>query len=311
MCLYLLFDKFNSVRAMIGQSTMIDGIPTFIGPTAGTRSVPPPDTRRVSPPDPTMFHESLCRQSFLDRPVVGRHGKGIDAERAIMTGGTLSNGQLQVQIRQSHGVRLRALIAMVTYMPNDIVTCYGGFLERAPPKAEAGTHMRSVPLTSFVLNGEEFSNCFPSHHGAEFDLGRTMSMTPRCVDRAWEDVINSTGVGYMANTVTKCPLQQRAHANVTVHHAILGRRIPGVPYSSVVFFRAGTNGIAPGEPVISPYEACKSNRKFTFKCSDVEHYRTAGQPFDTSDDDVSWVSLGGVADCPSSGRHVDCICGSC
>jgi hypothetical protein len=178
-------------------------------------------------------------------------------------------------------VPLRELIALKTYKPQAIVTCYGGFLERTPPRREEHTHMRSIPLTNFVLNGEQFSNCFPFRYGAEFALGRPLGLTPRCETRAWEDVINSTGVGYMANTVTQCPLG-RTRPNVTVHAAILGRTIPGVPYSSVLFFRACTHGIEAGQPIISPYEACKSNKNFAFVCSDPMHYHTAGQSLVTA-----------------------------
>ena len=236
-------------------------------------------TRRGLRGDPALFHEYLCRQSFLQKPVPSRHGTGIDAERAILTGGTLSNGQLQVQMRDCHGVRLRELIPMRGYKPGAIVTCYGGFVGLAPPKGEHHTHMRQIPTTNYVLDGEEFSDCFPFQNGAVFGLGHTLAMTPRCENRAWEDIIRSTGLGYMANTITKCPLQRRARTNVTVHTAVLGRSIPGVPYSTVVYLRAGTNGIQPQEPIISPYEGCQSKQAFQFICADEDHYHAAGREF--------------------------------
>jgi hypothetical protein len=229
--------------------------------------------------DAALFHENLCRQSFKQYPVQGAHGAGIDAERAILKGGTLSNGQVEIQFRESHGAVLRELISMFGYKPKEIVTCYGGFLGEAPPKDEDHNHMRHIPTTNYVLDGEEFSGCFPFEYGGVFTMGRTVAMTPRCDDKAWEEVISGNGIGYMANTATKCPLQHRSRTNVTVHTAILGRRIPGVPYSSVVYLRAGANGIQPREPIISPYEGCQNNKKFRFVCSDAQHYESAGRVY--------------------------------
>ena len=226
--------------------------------------------------DPAAFHESLCRASFKQTPVVGDHGTGIDAQRAILFGGTLSNGKLQLQKRVSHGVAIRELIAMQDFPHGQIVTCYGGLLELAPTDKKQ-THMRCIPATNYVLNGVEFSKCFPCEHGAELALGVYVSMLPRCQTVGWATVICTTGLGYMANAVTRCPLQGRVCPNVTVHRSTLGREVPGVPYSDVLYFRAALHGIRRGQPVISPYEACRSNPDLQFTCCDPAHYRAAGR----------------------------------
>ena len=90
-------------------------------------------------------------------------------------------------------------------------------------------------------------------------------------------VIASTGIGYMANTTTAFPQQQRSRPNVTVCHAMLGRLVKGVPYPSVIVLRASAGGIDEGEAVISPYEAWRLTGKFAFKCVDRSHYAMAGR----------------------------------
>ncbi len=105
---------------------------------------------------------------------------------------------------------------------------------------------------------------------------------PRCDDPAWAKVISSSGIGYMANTTTQCPLQTRSRANVTVCEAMLGRAIPGVPYPSVSVFRASVGGIDIGEKIISPYESWQLTSKFQFQCIDKDHYEAAGRVPDES-----------------------------
>jgi hypothetical protein len=193
----------------------------------------------------------------------------------------LDNGKLAVEVHWSHGVQLRELIAGIRFEPDEVVTCYGGFVEKAPVLTESDvnmhTHVRQIPGTDYVLEGEPLSNCFPLKQGAMFDLGYSVSLKPQCADPRWAKVIASSGIGYMANTVTRCPLSSRTRTNVTVCEAVLGRVIPGVPYDSVLYLRASAGGINPGEPIISPYEPWQLKEKFKFKCVDKAHYEAAGR----------------------------------
>jgi hypothetical protein len=100
---------------------------------------------------------------------------------------------------------------------------------------------------------------------------------PVVKDPAWTRIIVSNGIGYMANTVTKWPLRERTHSNVTVCEASLGRNIPGVPYNSVIVIRANDKGIDIGDRIISPYEPWKLKKKFAFACVDQAHYEAAGR----------------------------------
>jgi hypothetical protein len=225
-----------------------------------------------------MFHERLCRQSFKQHPVK-RGGTGAPAQRAIMTGGTLDNGKLRVYFQKSHGVLVRELIAMVRFEPHSVVTCYGGFVELAPSEEACHTHMRHIPETKRVLNGVEFASRFPCKPGVMFELGRGLPLRPVCANADWSTVIRTTGLGYMANTVTKCPLQ-RTRPNVTIQCKPVGRYIKNVPHgSSVVYLVAASKGIAVGDAVISPYEACVQTAKFRFNCADPAHYKAAGCAF--------------------------------
>lgn len=226
--------------------------------------------------DPTTFHETLCRDSFRQNPVPDK-AKGCQAQRALLHGGTLDNGQLSVEVRWSHGRMLRELIAKARFEQGEIVSCYGGFVTPAPLETNLHTHMRHIPLTDYVLEGLPFADCFPVKLGAMFKLGYNVALRPRCKNPAWDKVITSSGVGYMANTVTRCPLFTRTRPNVTVSEAMLGRIIPGVPYSSVIVLRASEGGIDIEEPIISPYEPWKLKKKFEFKCVDEEHYKAAGR----------------------------------
>jgi hypothetical protein len=202
--------------------------------------------------------------------------KGIQAQRALFHGGTLANGKLAVELCPSHGRMLRELVAKVRFEAGDDVCCYGGFVTLAPEEADSDTHMRHIPSTNYVLDGLPFSKCFPTRLGGVFELGYQVPLHPRCVTPAWEKVIETSGIGYIANTITKCPLG-RTRPNVIVCEAMLGRTIPGVPYPSIMTLRASTGGIDVGERIISQYESWKQTKKFEFVCVDEAHYRAAGR----------------------------------
>ena len=104
-----------------------------------------------------------------------------------------------------------------------------------------------------------------------------MSLTPQCEDQRWEAVIASSGIGYMANTVTRCPLLRQTRPNVVVHEVAMYRVIAGVSYSSVLVLRGASQGIDIGEPIISPYEGYQSKAKFKFHCKDPLHWAAAGR----------------------------------
>jgi hypothetical protein len=190
--------------------------------------------------------------------------KGCRAQHALLHGGTLKNGKVAVDRRCSHGIRLRELVARIRFEVGDVVTCYGGLVKAAPSETDSDTHMRHIPLSDHVLDGLTFSNCFPEKVGSVLDHANTVSLQPRCQDPEWEKIIVSNGVGYMANTVTWCPLRVRARANVVV-------------------LRASTGGIDSGESIISPYEPWKLKQKFQFKCMEEAHYKAAGKEFITED----------------------------
>jgi hypothetical protein len=196
----------------------------------------------------------------------------------------LANGMVTVEFRQSHGRMLRELIAQTRFEPGADVTCYGGFVKPALTETDSDTHMRHIPLTDYVLEGLPFSNCFPTQPGAVFQLGYSVPLQPRCEDTAWTKIIESNGIGYMANTVTKCPLRRRTRTNVIVCEAMLGRIIPGVPYPSVMVLRASDRGINVGDRIISPYEPWKLKEKFRFVCADQAHYEAAGREQPVEDD---------------------------
>jgi hypothetical protein len=238
--------------------------------------------------DPATFHESLCRKSFEQQPVFGIT-KGCKAQRVLLHGGTLDNGKVAVEWRWSHGLELRELIARKRFECGEVVTCYGGFAIKAPVVSEdevgMDSHMRQIPGTDYVLEGAPFSNCFPVKQGAMFDLGYSAGLWPKCDHPGWAKVIASSGIGYMANTVTKCPLSsRRTRTNVTVDTAVLGRTIPGVPFDSILYMRANMGGINPGEPIISPYEQWKVKEKFKFQCIDKAHYEASGSLLSSDED---------------------------
>jgi hypothetical protein len=199
------------------------------------------------------------------------------AQRALFNAGTLANGKVVVQVRKSHGRYLRQLVAGQDFQVGEDVTCYGGWLTRAPEETDEHTHTRRIPSTDYVLDGLEFSNQFPVGSAAGLKLGYMEALLPMCEISAWENTIASTGIGYMSNTTTACPQQQRSRCNVTICHAMLGRLVEGVPYPSVMVLRASAGGISKGECIISPYEAYKIAKKFAFKCVDPDHYATAGR----------------------------------
>ena len=212
---------------------------------------------------------------------------GIQAQRALWLGGTLENGKVTIEMRRSHGRMLRELIARVRFEPGDDVTCYGGFVVPVPPQSDEHTHMRNLPSTDFVLEGLPFSTCFPQTGGAVSHLGFQVPLKPSCVDPAWTNIIASNGIGYMANTVTNCPLDRRARPNVVVCEARLGRVIEGVPYDSVIVLRASNNGIDIGDRIISPYEPWHLKKMWSWACVDPLHYAAAGREQPTnSDNDV-------------------------
>jgi hypothetical protein len=232
--------------------------------------------------NPAKFHEELCRQSFMRRPVFGVT-KGCAAQRALFHG-TLENGKVAVEERWVHGRIVRELIAKVRFEWKADVTCYGGMLAPARKEKDTDTHMRHIPQTNHVLEGRPFSECFPVKQGAVFGLGYTVPLRPRCVDPAWDKVIENNGIGYMANTVTRCPLSARTKTNVVVCEAFLGRNIPGIPYANVMVLRAAKGGIDIGQPIISPYEPWKLKKKFCFKCVEPEHYLASGREQTFSDE---------------------------
>jgi hypothetical protein len=213
-------------------------------------------------------------------------GKGIRAQRALLEGGTLANGKVGVMFKTSHGHCIRELVARVKFHRGEVVTCYGGFLERVPgPETDEHwlTHMRHIPLNDHVLNGLEFSNTFPASNSIVLGkLGYREWLHPRGVGPEWIRIIESSGLGYMANTVTKCPMT-RTRPNVIVDELILGRVVEGVPYSAVLVLRAGDQDIQVDQTIVSPYEAWKQNQLFEFKCADEWHYIAAGKDFSSVD----------------------------
>ena len=195
-----------------------------------------------------------------------------------MHGGTLANGKVSVQVRHSHGRALRELVTEVDFQSGDVVTCYGGFACRAPvDEKDEHTHMRHIPSSDLVLNGLPFANTFPDDHSTTQRLGWMVPLKPRSGDKKWDKVISDTEIGYMANSVTSCPLSNREYPNVTVATGMLGRSITDVAYEDVVYLLASKDGIKKGETVVSPYESRQQTEKFQFKCADVSHYRAAGQ----------------------------------
>ena len=225
--------------------------------------------------DGSDFHELLCRQSFERAPATNR---GIRAQRALQESGTLANGKVYVTIRESHGTSLRELVAGVRFDPGEAVTLYGGLLEPGRKETVVDTHARHIPLMDCVLNGKDFANAFPSSERWHFNGGHTVKLKPHCANKHWDKVICTTGIGYMANTVTKCPLYQQLRPNVVVAEMMLGRVIVGVPYTSILVLVAGQAGIEAGDRIISLYEHGSQKEKFKFRCVDPIHYITAGQP---------------------------------
>ena len=202
------------------------------------------------------------------------------AQRALFLGGTLENGKVAVQRRRHHGPFVRHLIAMVDFNPDSVVTCYGGFLEAAPRtkgQTNAKTHMRRIPASDFVLNGWAFSETFPSSSCGMQTLGYNVNMCPEHDDPEWVRIIRTTGLGYMANTKTICPMKVGNGTNVTIGEAKLGRVIPGIPYSSIMVLKACAAGIKTGDPIISPYRSYALKDKFWFKCIDRGHYYWSGR----------------------------------
>jgi hypothetical protein len=199
-------------------------------------------------------------------------GKGSIAQHALKYGGTLANGKVFVRFGRSHGHDLNALIAGVDFFHHDVVTIYGGAACLAPEEKAEDTHMRHIRLSDYVLNGLAFASAFPKEFSPD---GQTMG--PRGLNEEWTRLIETSGIGYMANTRTRCPLANQPRANVYVDTCILGRVIPGVPYTDLVMLRATKSGIRKGHPVISLYESSSQTAKFRFECADRQHYLDAGK----------------------------------
>jgi hypothetical protein len=232
--------------------------------------------RQYAAEDPSRFHEVLCRRAYRQKPVIGT-GSGSVAQRILLHGGTLDNGKLVIREQDYHGRRVRHLMAGVLFAPNEIVTCYGGFLQKEPKLSKDKTHMRHIPHTNLVLNGWAFSQSFPLTTGSMQRLGYDVDMIPFHENPDWLRVIRTTGLGYMANTKTSCPMRVNNKTNVTVCQAQLGRDIDGVGYKNMLYLVANGNGIAKGDPIISPYRSYTLKDKFWFPCIDRNHYEAAGQ----------------------------------
>jgi hypothetical protein len=222
---------------------------------------------------PHNFHEILCRASFKENPT---SGKGCRAQRALLHGGTILNGKVSVQVRHDHGRAVRELVCLKDVPPLEVVTCYGGFVGLAPAEKDEHTHMRHIPASGYVMDGDAFSSTMPEGNSAVSKLGVKIPLYPRCDDEKWASVVAGSGIGYMANTVTKCPLQGQKGYNVTVHAYTLGRVVPGVVQSDVLVLQACIHGLKAGDCVISPYESYRQTKKFQFVCADLMHYRAAG-----------------------------------
>ena len=209
-------------------------------------------------------------------------GRGIAAQRALLYGGTLANGMVRLVKRRSHGRDIRELVAGVVFEAGDDVTCYGGMVSKQPSIMTAQsklqqTHVRNIPSSDYVLDGLEFSKCVPDE---PYPVENDKLLFPDCNDKRWTNVLLNTGVGYMANTVTKCPLNPRERPNVVIYEAVLHRSIQGVPYDSVILLRAASRGIAKEEKIISPYEGYKNDPDFHHDCVDDEHHDEVNDAMD-------------------------------
>ena len=222
---------------------------------------------------PHNFHEILCRASFKKNPT---NGKGCRAQRALLHGGTILNGKVSVQVRHAHGRAVRELVCLEDVPPLGVVTCYGGFVGLAPDEKDEHTHMRHLPASDYVMDGDAFSSTIPEGNSAASKFGVEIPLFPCCDNEQWAFVVASSGIGYMANTMTKCPLQGQKRYNVTVHAYTLGRVVPGVVQSDVLVLQACSDGLKAGDCVVSPYESYRQTKKFEFVCDDLMHYRAAG-----------------------------------
>ena len=236
----------------------------------------PPLSVWDGPPD--AYPEVLARASFHLNPVRKRGARGWRAQQLLLGGGTL-DGNLYVAWEKRHGIWLLGLYSTQDIEGNRDVTCYGGVRRPKPAQElDTDTHMRCVPGEDFVMDGKEFAACFQGPRSPLCEFGGLIPVLPRCGSRGWREVIRSSGIGYMANTVTKCP-RVLERPNVFTAYVPLGRTIPGVPYTSLMVLRAGVHGIRAGEPIVSVYVWACQKAKFTFACKDRGCYAASSKPY--------------------------------
>ena len=201
----------------------------------------------------------------------------------LLGNGTL-DGDLYVAWEERHGTWLLGLYSKLDIGGKQDVTCYGGVWRPRPAvELDTDTHMRCVPGEDFVMDGKEFAECFQGPRSPLCRLGRLVPVVPHREGSGWAEVISSSGIGYMANTVTKCPrVIERPNVNIT--HVPLGRTIPGVPYTTLMVLTTGVNGIKAGEPIVSIYVWACQKKKFQFECRDRWCYAAVNKPYPVDND---------------------------
>jgi hypothetical protein len=183
---------------------------------------------------------------------------GYPAQQALHSAGTIANGKVSVDRRTKCEHDCLGLFARSHWSHGDVVTLYGGVI--TPVKETSKSHSRHDRGLGpdYAYDGLPFSRLFARDvHGPHW--------RPRSPDSVLSDLIEHSGIGWMANTVTKnCPAKRNSRPNVTIKSIDLVIKGIPVPNTSVLALVCGKSGIVPGDEIISVYEHGQSNENLAF-----------------------------------------------
>ena len=162
------------------------------------------------------------------------------------------------------GHKCPGLFAGCDFDVGDVATLYGGpislraFASRTHSRGDRGLG------ENHVYDGHAFSVLFQACLG-------TKHLRPRSTDQDLCYLVENTGVGYMASTVTRgCPSKQNILTNLkvaSVEHFHAG--IP-VQYQTILALVI-TRPVRAGEELVCLYEHAISQGELHFYCNDATH----------------------------------------
>jgi hypothetical protein len=167
-------------------------------------------------------------------------------------------------LRTVCGHECAGLFAGCDFDVGDVATLYNGVLQ--PRSLASKTHSRGDRGlgVDYLYDGHQHSIRFDVSPGSEH-------LRPRTDDPHLRYLIENTGVGYMANTVTRdCPSNRNIRTNLRV--ASIDHFHPGMPvqYQTILALII-TCPVRAGEELVSLYEYGSSQDELHFYCKDETH----------------------------------------